>query len=263
MKKNILLILLIFMLSGCFNYTEINDLELVNGIYMDYKDGNYTMIFNTDEDILSSGKSVSETFRNFEESLSKRAYYAHIKVLIISSNIINEHYDDVMNYILRNNEFRNNFYLVVSNNISNIKSAYIKNLISNNSDVITSPIFKKVLTTYLKDDEVILPFIENDKITGSIVKKKNNIKHFNLDETRLYKIIKNTNPNIVYKNLYIYHSKIKKLKNTLYISLDAELRENNNKDIKNKLEKDLEKLLNKDVILILDINRNGKILNEE
>ena len=263
MNKKILLILILLLTTGCYNYTEINDLKLVNGIYIDYKDNKYNIKFDTDKNIESSGTNISDAFRNFEESIDKRAYYAHLKVLIISKNVIKNHFDEVIEYFLRNNEIRNNFYLVVSDNISNLDSTLIKNMIKNNNDVITSSLFKNILTTYLDNKKIILPLIENNTISGSVIKTKTKIKELNIDNTRLYKIIKNNKPNIIYKNINIYHSKVKYKNNTYFLSLDAELKEKNNINTKKELKQDLEKLLNKKVKLKIDINRNGQIINEE
>ena len=260
--KKIILIIFMFIITGCFNYTEINDLKLVNGIYIDYKDNVYNLKFDTDKTIEVTGDSITDAFRNFDESISKRAYYAHLKILILSSEIITNHFDEVIKYFLRNNEIRNNFYLVISDNIDDIKSDYIKDIITNNNDVITSCLFKNVLTTYLDKKKIFIPVISDNKIIGSIIKTKDMTKTLNIDDTRLYKLIKNKNPNTVYKNINIYHSKIKKYKNSLYISLDAELKENKDINVKKELEEDLERLLNTNIILTLDINRKGQILNE-
>lgn len=261
MKKIILLIISI-VITGCYNYTEINNLVLVNGIYIDYKDDKYYLKVDIDKTINSSGESLSEAFRNFEESISKKAYYAHIKVIIISKEVLTNHFDEVCKYILRNNEMRNNFYLAVSNNINTIKSNDIKNTIINNNDVISSSLFKKVLTTYLDNKEIILPTFDNSNITGAIIKNKKEIRELTIDDARIYKIYINSKPNIVYKNINIYHSHVKKTKNNLYIYLDIELKEEYEKNIKKDLKKDLERVLNKKVILNIDINRNGKIINE-
>ena len=84
--KKIILILITLLLTGCFNYTEINDLVLVNGIYIDYKNGLYKLKIETGEIVESSGESLSDAFRNFEERVSKKPYYAHINILIISKS---------------------------------------------------------------------------------------------------------------------------------------------------------------------------------
>ena len=265
MKKILLLICLLLISSGCYDYTEVNNLALINGIYIDFKDNLYKVKLDVDKQVESSGTSISEAFYNVEKNISKKPYYAHIKVLVISSEILSNHFDEIIEFFLRNNEIRNNFYLLVGDNINiEIKSDYIKDIITNSNDVITSCLFKNILTTYLSNKKVILPLIDsNNIITGSIINSKNKIKKLDLDDTRLYKIFKNNTPNIIYKNIYIYHSKVKEHKTYYYISLDAELKETNKININKLLKDELEKLIGKKVVLDIDINRNGQILNEE
>ena len=257
--KKILLLISLFLLTGCYNYEEINNIILVNGIYIDYQDNKYIGIFDTDDLVTVQGESINDLFRNFEESSKKKPFYAHLKVLILSKEALNNNFDEIIDYFLRNNEIRNNFYLAASNNINSFKSSHIKSMITNKNDVITSTLFKKVLTTYLDNKEIFIPIVEDENITGSIIKKKDKVKELNINETRLYKIVKNKHPNIIYKNINIYHSKTKYKDNTYYISLDAELKENSNDDIKVILKKDLEEILGKKVNLTLDINRNGQV----
>ena len=69
MKKLLIIIICLF-LTGCYNYVEINDLELVNGIFLDYKSDKYIGSFDIDEIKSSEGITISDLFRNFEESIS-------------------------------------------------------------------------------------------------------------------------------------------------------------------------------------------------
>lgn len=269
MKKTLIL-LVIFLLTGCYNYTEINNIKLVDGIYIDYKENKYLGNFDVDEKIKVEGSTINEIFRNFEENISKKPYYAHLKILIISKEVLHNHFDEVIEFFLRNNEIRNNFYLLISENIKELNSNYIKSMINNEELIPTSILFKDILTTYLDHKKIIIPIIKQDKkkyvITGSILKNKNSIKEYNLEETRLLRILFNKNPNINYQNINIYKSKIKN-KDKFYINLDAELKENNNKNVISNLKKDLDKLVhdiyNKKMKLKIDINRNGQILSNE
>ena len=268
--KKIIIIISLFILTGCYNYTEINSIKLVNGIYIDYKNNKYIGYFDIKKNINVEASSINELFRNFEESISKNPFYAHLKVLVISKEILTHHFDDVIEFFLRNNEIRNNFYLVVSDDIKNLDSDYIKNILTNENLVPTSTLFKDILTSYLGKKNIIVPIIkENNKkylITGSVIKSKNKYKEYNLDETRLLRIIYKKYPNVNYKNINIYQSKIKN-KDKVYVYLNAELKDKSKTDIKNDLKNDLKKIIkdiyNKELILKMDINRNGQILNHE
>ena len=259
--KKIFIIITSIILTGCYNYTEINNIKLVNGIYLDYKNDSFIATVDADDIVSASGKTITETFQAFEENIKKKPYYAHLKILLISNEVLENHFSEVTDYFLRNNEIRNNFYLAAADKVNNFKSDHLKDLIKNSTEVIELPLFKKILTKYLANKEFTIPYIDNEKINGALIKNKNSIKKLSLDEAKLYKLAKNKTPNIIYKNINIYHSHVKYKNNIYYISLDAELREKNNNDIKNELKKDLEKLLNRKVKLTLDINRNGQITN--
>ena len=288
MKKIIILVLTV-LLTGCYNYVEINDLELINGIHIDYQNNKYIIKFDTNKIIESEGTTLSDAFRNFEETIPKKAFYAHLKVLIISEEVLNNHFNELVDFILRNNEIRNNFYLLISNDIEKFNSSKIRNIIKNkkfDNNIVKNCTFKHVVTTYLKNNVSLLPLMNKDlKIIGSIAKDKYNTLKFNLDETRLLGILLNKHPNILYKNINIYNSEVKYKENTIKIYLDAELNEKDKIDHKKHLEKDIKYLLkrikknninvlnmndkyfknneNYNIKIILDINRNGQLINEK
>ena len=41
MKKGIILLLIILLMSGCYDYVEIDDLVIISGMVIDYKDNKY------------------------------------------------------------------------------------------------------------------------------------------------------------------------------------------------------------------------------
>ena len=289
--KRLLIIIICLFLTGCYNYVEINDLELVNGIFLDYKSDKYIGSFDIDEIKSSEGTTISDLFRNFEELIDKKAYYAHIKTIIISKEILNNHFDELIDFILRNNEIRNNFYLIVSDNVlDNYKSSKIKNLITNkkyNNHIIKTCLFKNIVTTYLKNNTILLPTVskvnEDIEITGSTAKNKNTTLEFNIDETRLLGIVLNKHPNILYKNINIYNSKTKYKNNKIYINLEGEVKELKKENISKSIKKDIISLINKTkenninvlnmknkyfkdsntkVKVKVNINRNGQLLYE-
>ena len=54
--KKIILLLSIFLLTGCFDYTELNDLSIVSMIIIDKIDNNYSVSF----EILNDQKTKDE-----------------------------------------------------------------------------------------------------------------------------------------------------------------------------------------------------------
>ena len=136
--KKIILILIIFLCSGCLDYKEINSLGIISGIAIEKKDNNYETTYevvntknnNTEEltsktyTVTSQGKTFAEALENTNKSLAKEPYFSHIKVVIIDKNI---NILDIADYILREDNFASNFYLVVSEKPKSILEFQSKN----------------------------------------------------------------------------------------------------------------------------------------
>lgn len=137
MKKNIKLILLTFIiltnsliLSGCWNYREINDLFIVTGIAIDKnqnKDG-YILSIETIApkgvkagEMLSStitveGKTVFDAIRNSIQISGKKMYWSHSKVIVVSEEIAREGVIPILDFFNRSIEVRSDIWLLVSLN---------------------------------------------------------------------------------------------------------------------------------------------------
>ena len=94
MKKILILLSIIFLMSGCYDYVEIDDLVIVTGILIDYNDNQYEVtsevienekeskvkVFTTkcttiDECIYNFGISDKKTQKNNEEKIGKELGY--------------------------------------------------------------------------------------------------------------------------------------------------------------------------------------------
>ncbi len=128
--KKILIIPLIFLLTGCWNYRELNQLAITTGIAVDKENDNYKitiMIANSKKDSGSdgsitpsaavydgTGKTIYEAFKDTSLSVSKQIYLSHIDVLVISEEIAKNNLTDVIDFLFRYPQTRNNFYLVLA-----------------------------------------------------------------------------------------------------------------------------------------------------
>lgn len=182
--KIIILTLAVFILSGCFNYVEINNLVLVTGIGIDYKDDMYEVSFETlyqDKESSDSsfekgtirsgkGKTLGEAFDNVTLSVEKEPYFAHLKVLVISNEVAKNHLNEICDFFLRNNDIRNIFSVVIAdestpeeilNNSDNyfpVASEKINSLLENNvySNYISkNKYFKNIASNYLSKNKNI------------------------------------------------------------------------------------------------------------
>ena len=133
MKKIILIIICSFMLCGCSDYIEINDLAILTGIAIDYKDELYDVtaqliINEKDSDVVvynSKSKSIEEAIAEISKLCNKEIFLPDLKTLIITKNIIDSdinYYD----YFLRSSQSKMNFYVYLadSEKISDILSIY-------------------------------------------------------------------------------------------------------------------------------------------
>lgn len=185
MKKMIILLIIIFLSTGCYDNVELDDLAIVTGVGIDYQDDLFYVTYEilsdvrTDENttllsytVTGDGKTISEAFINANYKVSKKSYFAHLKILIISEEIINGHFNKITDFLLRDTNIRSEFKVLVANNTtpekilnSNDKnhpvvSELIVNLIDNekyNNNLVIGETFKQILSKIISDNyDVIL-----------------------------------------------------------------------------------------------------------
>ena len=160
MKK--MIIIFILFLTGC-NYTELNNLSIIKTIGISYQDNNYILyaqlIDTNDKDsptkttiITVSDNSFTNLFSALKKQVNKKIFYSHIDLLILDFSLKDNNYKDIIKYFISNNEFRNDFQCILSNNINdvltNTKYNEIEDLIADNPYIINTP-FEKIINQYL------------------------------------------------------------------------------------------------------------------
>ncbi len=154
--KKIILITCLFLLTGCTDYVEINDLAIVTGIALDYKDNEYEvsteLIINEKETEIkvykTTSNSIEEALSKISKLCNKELFITDLKVLMITENIINNNVN-YYDYFLRNSKSKMNFnvYLVNTDQIYDIlniykdengSSLYVDNLLKFNKRVFSS-----------------------------------------------------------------------------------------------------------------------------
>ena len=126
--KKLLIIPLILLLNGCYNYRELNELAITTGIAID-KEENYKvtiMIANSKKEgsdgsispqatvYEGNGDTIYEAFKDTSLALSKQIYLSHIDVLVLSEEIVKNNLNDVIDFLFRYPQTRNNFQLVLA-----------------------------------------------------------------------------------------------------------------------------------------------------
>ena len=167
MKKILILVFLILLLTGCYDYKELNNLAIVSGISIDYINNKYELnleILNDDElsqnrvyYISDTGESLKEAFKNISLKINRIPLYSHIKIIILSDDVIKKKKKEFINYVIDNPNITTKFYIVRSNNSSNILKFKEQKEISSES------IYHLIETTKKKIDFMDLAYavIEN------------------------------------------------------------------------------------------------------
>lgn len=128
--KKLLIVPLILLLTGCWNYRELNQLAITTGIAVDKENDNYKitiMIANSKKSSSSdgsitpsaavydgTGQTIYEAFKDTSLSVSKQIYLSHIDVLVLSEEVAKNNLTDVIDFLFRYPQTRNNFYLVLA-----------------------------------------------------------------------------------------------------------------------------------------------------
>ncbi len=159
MKKIIFLFICLFLITGCYDYQELNDRAIVSGISIDFQEENYIInyeILNSEKSdtpqseeapnkaylIEGMGKTVVEALENAADKVSKDIQLSHLKLLILSEEAAQNHLRDIVDYMLRNPNIRNIFSLVVA------KGDDAKNILKNTSQ--SSPVVSENIDSLIR-----------------------------------------------------------------------------------------------------------------
>ena len=133
MKKIIIMLISIFLLSGCADYVEINDLAIISGIAIDYENDLYKLtaqLIENDKEskvivLTTASSSIDEAMSEISKLSNKELFISHLKVLILSDRLIKEN-KDFYDYFLRSSKSKMNFYTYIASKdeISSIFKIY-------------------------------------------------------------------------------------------------------------------------------------------
>lgn len=129
MKKILILIILAFTCTGCYDYKEINDLAIISAIGVDYDNDKYIITLELLNDQIDkdsskitsytkvgSGDTLTSAIESAADKLAKQPLFNHIKLMVLSDTIVQNKFDNIIDLFLRNTYFRENFYVISSMN---------------------------------------------------------------------------------------------------------------------------------------------------
>lgn len=130
MKKLIILIVLLFGTSGCWNYKELDDYSIVTGIAIDKSNDKYevsVLISNanksssdstssSDKGVVYSGKgtSIFKALKEIGLISPKELYLDHFSILVIDEEVAKEGLYNVIDFFLRYPNSRKDFYVALA-----------------------------------------------------------------------------------------------------------------------------------------------------
>jgi spore germination protein KC len=122
----ILVMACILFLNGCWNYREIEQMTIVQGLAIDQADGQFLITIESiapkggdamimEPDLTSAeGETIFDVVRNLIMTTGRRVYWSHAKVIIISEDIAREGITPVLDYVTRDAEMRENMWILLS-----------------------------------------------------------------------------------------------------------------------------------------------------
>jgi spore germination protein KC len=129
MKKILVIIPILFLLTGCYNYRELNDLAIVSAISLSKNKDNFEIVVQIvnpkkEQDTSSSnepdfvtfkseGKSLQEAFRLIVKESPKKIYGTQMQLLIIDEDLAKDGIKDILDFFARDPEVRNEFYVLI------------------------------------------------------------------------------------------------------------------------------------------------------
>ena len=272
-NKIIFLILLVFLSSGCSSYTELNDLSIVNTLAIDYKDNKYELTLQIIEGInnndsiekeittLSSNeKSLDESFNKLYINSKKKLYLSHIDLLILTEEAINNNLIEITTNFLENNEYRNNFNVVLLKDIplkefmeNKVLAEDINNLVKTNqkeTSITRTKDFEEMIKDLLINGNTYLPTISyhNNELSLKGYTLINNYKIYeelSYKDSILLNLLSNQvmraylNGNHIYDNQTIITTKNNNISFKFLTTIDED------KDFINQTKIDLENFLKK------------------
>lgn len=156
MKRIKFLILLLPLLSGCYNYRELNDLGITTAVSIDYKDNNFYVIAEVINPIKqqdasssnnspfvnynSSSSSLQDAFRKVVLESPRQLYAAQLEIIVLSEEVVNNHLEEVLEYFTRDPEARTEIKIIVAKTEDSTKAITLQTLLTSlsSSNIINS-----------------------------------------------------------------------------------------------------------------------------
>lgn len=151
-----LILLLLPLLSGCYNYRELNELGITTAVSIDYKDDAFYVIAEVINPIKqqdasssnnspfvnynSSSSSLQDAFRKVVLESPRQLYAAQLEIIVLSEEVVNNHLEEVLEYFARDPEARTEIKIIVAKTEDSTKAITLQTLLTSlsSSNIINS-----------------------------------------------------------------------------------------------------------------------------
>lgn len=174
MKKIILLMVCLFFLTGCYDYQELSDMNIVNGIGISKEDDLYVvnleMVKSSKAEsgvsmetnvITAKDEVLANAINKATNNSGKKAYFKHVDLLIVSEELAKEGISDVVDYMLRDVTMSSAFFTVIAEDPEEILNTKIEE--DSISSLIVDTIRYNMDTAQLDNIDIIVSNITNKR----------------------------------------------------------------------------------------------------
>ena len=189
MKKIIILIVSLILITGCYNYREIDSLANVSSIIVHHENGEFNLTIEvaeaTDDGnvsflIQTSGLTFERAIESANQNFHKILYFANVDLMLITHDAINE-IDSIIRHINRDLHFSYNFNLAITadtdeliefvEEYETIFGLFIRQIINNDYNSRYNITYLHFLSDFINDNRIILPSlnITDEEITFNLI----------------------------------------------------------------------------------------------
>lgn len=128
MKKIILLLISTLLLTGCYNYKEINELALISAMSIEKEEDSFIIniqsinIKNTNSTletspvtiVTGSGKTISDAISSINQKSSKILFPSNLEYILLSPDVIKEDLKEILDYLSRETSLPLNYLIITT-----------------------------------------------------------------------------------------------------------------------------------------------------
>ncbi|MEQ6375627.1 Ger(x)C family spore germination protein [Bacillaceae bacterium S4-13-56] len=124
------ILLLLFILSGCWDKRELNELAILTGLAIDKEDEEYKItaqVLNPGEiagktqstrvsvsTYETTGRSVFEALRSLTLTSPRKLYLSHLRIVVLGEELAAQGIEKTLDFLSRDHEVRTDYFIVVS-----------------------------------------------------------------------------------------------------------------------------------------------------